>query len=102
MQAALRGEALPVYAQRQRTERSPAILLRADLSLSSDAYATSQARVINVIREALYVFGSALSGSGDAFEILGFSSTRRQHEHIQHIEGFQSLGTTQCIPASAH
>ena len=82
------SEAPPVYAQRQRTERSLATLLLADLSLSTDAYATSQARVIDVIREALYVFGSALSGSGDAFEILGFSSVRRQHVRIQHIKGF--------------
>ena len=78
----------PVYAHRQRTERSLATLLLADLSLSTDAYATSNARVIDVIREALYVFGSALSGTGDAFEILGFSSVRRQHVRIQHIKGF--------------
>jgi nitric oxide reductase NorD protein len=65
-----------------------ATLLLADLSLSTDAYATSNARVIDVIREALYVFGSALSGTGDAFEILGFSSVRRQHVRIQHIKGF--------------
>ena len=78
----------PVYAQRQRGERSFATLLLADLSLSTDAYATSDARVIDVIREAMYVFGEALSGTGDAFEMLGFSSVRRQHVRIQHIKGF--------------
>ena len=58
------------------------------MSLSTDAYATSNARVIDVIRDALYVFGEALSATGDAFEVLGFSSVRRQHVRIQHIKGF--------------
>ena len=46
------------------------------------------ARVIDVIRDALYVFGEALAATGDAFEMLGFSSVRRQHVRIQHIKGF--------------
>ena len=78
----------PVYIRRQRGERSLATLLLADLSLSTDAYATDDARVIDVIRDALYVFGEALSATGDAFEMLGFSSVRRQHVRIQHIKGF--------------
>ena len=78
----------PVYIRRQRGERSLATLLLADLSLSTDAYATDHARVIDVIRDALYVFGEALSATGDAFEMLGFSSVRRQHVRIQHIKGF--------------
>ncbi|MDD2711689.1 MAG: VWA domain-containing protein [Simplicispira sp.] len=78
----------PVYIRRQRGERSLATLLLADLSLSTDAYATNHARVIDVIRDALYVFGEALSGTGDAFEMLGFSSVRRQHVRIQHLKGF--------------
>ena len=82
------SEAPPVYVQRVRAERSLATLLLADLSLSTDAYATQDARVIDVIRDALHVFGEALSASGDAFEILGFSSVRRQHVRIQHLKGF--------------
>ena len=78
----------PVYIRQQRGERSLATLLLADLSLSTDAYATDHARVIDVIRDALYVFGEALSTTGDAFEMLGFSSVRRQHVRIQHIKGF--------------
>ncbi|MGP1682328.1 MAG: nitric oxide reductase activation protein NorD, partial [Giesbergeria sp.] len=82
------SDAPPIYSRRERGERSLATLLLADLSLSTDAYATSDARVIDVIRDALYVFGEALSGTGDAFEMLGFSSVRRQHVRIQHIKGF--------------
>jgi nitric oxide reductase NorD protein len=77
-----------VFAERQRFERSLATLLLADLSLSTDAHATNEARVIDVIRDALYVFGEALHASGDAFEMLGFSSVRRQHVRLQHLKGF--------------
>ncbi|MBO9676782.1 MAG: VWA domain-containing protein [Acidovorax sp.] len=83
-----RTDAPPVFVQRMRAERSLATLLLADLSLSTDAYATPDARVIDVIRDALQVFGEALAASGDAFEMLGFSSVRRHHVRIQHLKGF--------------
>ncbi len=77
-----------VFARRTRGERSFATLLLADLSLSTDAHVDNDARVIDVIRDALYVFGEALQGTGDAFEMLGFSSVRRQHVRMQHLKGF--------------
>lgn len=77
-----------VYLRRERTERSLATLLLADLSLSTDAYATQDARVIDLIRESLFVFGEALAAGGDPFEMLGFSSVRRQNVRIQHLKGF--------------
>ena len=80
-----------VFAERQRFERSLATLLLADLSLSTDAHATNEARVIDVIRDALYVFGEALHATGDAFEMLGFSSVRRQHVRLQNLKGFGEL-----------
>ncbi|UJW78946.1 nitric oxide reductase activation protein NorD [Hydrogenophaga sp. SL48] len=82
------SESPAVFTRRVRTERSLATLLLADLSLSTDAYATQTARVIDVIRDALYVFGEALSASGDPFEMLGFSSVRRQNVRIQHLKDF--------------
>lgn len=77
-----------VYTRLVRTERSLATLLLADLSLSTDAWATQQARVIDLIRDALFVFGEALSASGDAFEMLGFSSVRRQNVRVHQLKGF--------------
>ena len=77
-----------VFSRRVRSERSLAMLLLADLSLSTDAYATQNARVIDVIRDALYVFGEALSASGDPFEMLGFSSVRRQNVRIHQFKSF--------------
>jgi nitric oxide reductase NorD protein len=82
------SESPAVFTRRVRSERSLATLLLADLSLSTDAYATQTARVIDVIRDALFVFGEALAASGDPFEMLGFSSVRRQNVRIQHLKGF--------------
>ncbi|WP_066254804.1 nitric oxide reductase activation protein NorD [Hydrogenophaga flava] len=86
--SAPRSESPAVFSRRVRSERSLATLLLADLSLSTDAYATQTARVIDVIRDALYVFGEALSASGDPFEMLGFSSVRRQNVRIHQLKGF--------------
>ena len=83
-----RSESPAVFNRRVRSERSLATLLLADLSLSTDAYATQTARVIDVIRDALYVFGEALSASGDPFEMLGFSSVRRLNVRIHQLKGF--------------
>lgn len=77
-----------VWQRRVRGERSLATLLLADLSLSTDAWAGNDARIVDVIRDALWVFGEALAAGGDAFEMLGFSSVRRQNVRIQHLKGF--------------
>ena len=72
-----RVESPAVFSRRVRIERSLSTLMLADLSLSTDAYATQQARVIDLVRDSLFVFGNALDGVGDPFEMLGFSSVRR-------------------------
>ena len=87
-QGQLRSDTPAVYTRRTRGERSLATLLLADLSLSTDAYASDDARVIDVIRDALYVFGEALSAVGDPFAMWGFSSVRRQNVRMQHLKGF--------------
>ncbi|MBP6666997.1 MAG: VWA domain-containing protein, partial [Ottowia sp.] len=71
------GESPAIFSRRVRSERSLSTLMLADLSLSTDAYATHAARVIDLVRDSLYVFGNALDGVGDPFEMLGFSSVRR-------------------------
>ena len=84
--AAVRDASPAVMSRRVRQERSLATLLLADLSLSTDAGVPQAVgggdgayrRVIDVIRDALFVFGEALDATGDPFEMLGFSSVRRQ------------------------
>lgn len=77
-----------VHVRRVRNTRSLATLLLADLSQSTDAYVDDYTRVIDVIRDALYVFGEALGATGDPFAMLGFSSVRRQHVRIHQLKGF--------------
>lgn len=77
-----------IYTRAVRGQRSLATLLLADMSLSTDAYVNNDQRVVDVIRDALWVFGQALQGTGDAFEMLGFSSVRRSHVRLQHLKAF--------------
>lgn len=76
-----------VYTRRSNGERSLSTWLLADLSQSTDAYANNDQRVIDVIRDALYVFGEALHAVGDPFAMWGFSSVRRQHVRLQQLKG---------------
>lgn len=85
---ALHSDTPAVYCRRVRGERSLSTLLLADLSQSTDAYASDTARVIDVIRDALYVFGEALNAVGDPFAMWGFSSVRRHNVRMQRILGF--------------
>ncbi|GAB4401325.1 MAG: VWA domain-containing protein [Rhodoferax sp.] len=85
---ACQREAPPVYLRHAPAQRSLVTLLLADLSLSTDAYASEQQRIIDVIRDALWVFGEALSATGDAFALWGFSSVRRQQVRLQYLKNF--------------
>jgi nitric oxide reductase NorD protein len=70
-------ESPAVFSRRVKSERSLSTVILADLSLSTDAYATQEARVVDLVRDSLFVFGDALHSVGDPFEMLGFSSVRR-------------------------
>ncbi|WP_180126780.1 nitric oxide reductase activation protein NorD [Rhodoferax sp. BLA1] len=92
----LHTDSPPIYTRRALSERSLATLLMADLSLSTDAYATPTERVIDVIRDALYVFGEALSAVDDPFAVWGFSSVRRNHVRLQHLKAFDEPWNESC------
>ena len=83
-----RDDSPAVFHRHERGERQLATLLLADLSLSTETYVDDERRVIDVVRDALFVFGEALTACGDAFQMLGFSSVRRQHVRLQHLKGF--------------
>lgn len=85
-----------VYVRQGKTQRSLSTLLLADLSLSTDAYASNEQRVIEVIRDALYVFGEGLGATGDAFAMWGFSSVRRQHVRLNHLKSFDDDWNEAC------
>lgn len=80
------GEQL--FQSLERRQRDLACLVLADLSLSTDAWVSSEARVIDVIRDALLLFGEALRATGDRFALCGFSSVRRQQVRFHRFKDF--------------
>lgn len=82
------GHERGLYQQLARQERDLACLLLADLSLSTDAWVNNRGRVIEVIRDSLFLFAEALAVTGDRFALYGFSSRKRQHVRVQRIKTF--------------
>ncbi len=78
----------PVYRDCKNETRDLSCLLLADLSLSTDAHINNTARVVDVIRDAVYLFSEALSVTGDRFALHGFSSRNRNHVRFYNIKGF--------------
>ncbi len=64
-------------------------LLLADLSLSTDAWISNHARVIDVIKESLFLFSESLHASQDRFAIAGFSSRRREKIYFHILKHFK-------------
>jgi len=77
-----------LYRELRQGARDLACLLLADLSLSTDTYVSDHARVIDVIRDALFLFGEALGATGDRFAIQGFSSRKRDPIRVHLLKGF--------------
>lgn len=77
-----------VYRAQVNQQRDLACLLLADLSLSTDAYASDHARVIDVIRDSLFLFSEALSATGDSFAMYGFSSLKRGNVRFNRLKSF--------------
>jgi len=76
------------YRDLRPGKRDLACLLLADLSLSTDTWVSDHERVIDVIRDSLWLFAEALDAVGDAFAMAGFSSRRRDPVRVHRIKGF--------------
>ncbi|MEJ1354985.1 MAG: VWA domain-containing protein [Candidatus Sedimenticola sp. (ex Thyasira tokunagai)] len=63
-------------------------LLLADLSLSTDTWVNNQTRVIDVIRDSLFLFAESLSATGDQFAMYGFSSRKRDPIRYHQLKAF--------------
>ena len=79
----------PVYRELRNKTRDLSCLLLADLSLSTDAHINDDARVIDVIRDSLFLFSEALSATGDRFALHGFSSRNRNNIRFYDIKTFE-------------
>lgn len=77
-----------LYRRLHSTHRDLSCLLLADLSLSTDASLNNDVRIIDVIRDSLYLFADALDASGDRFALYGFSSRRREHVRFHQLKTF--------------
>ena len=77
-----------LYRQLRNSYRDLSCILLADLSLSTDAYVNNDKKVIDVIRESLFLFAESLNVSGDKFALAGFSSKRRNHIRYYPIKDF--------------
>ena len=78
----------PVYKELRDDSRDLSCLLLADLSLSTDAHINNESRVIDVIRDSLFLFSEALNVTGDNFALHGFSSRNRNHIRFYNIKNF--------------
>ncbi len=72
-------------------ERDLSCLLLADLSLSTDSWINNEQRVIDVIRDSLFLFSEALAATGDRFALYGFSSRRRSHVRFHTLKRFDEF-----------
>ena len=77
-----------LYCSRRAQERDLACLLLADLSMSTDSWVSNEHRVIDVVRDAAFLFCEALSATGDRFGVYGFSSVRRGHVRFHVVKDF--------------
>jgi nitric oxide reductase NorD protein len=80
--------------------RDLACLLLADLSLSTDTWVDDHARVIDAIRDSLFLFAESLAATGDRFGMLGFSSRRRDPVRVHTLKGFDERYGPRCAGAS--
>ena len=77
-----------LYRSFHNAERDLSCLLLADLSLSTDAYVSNEQRIIDVVRDSLFLFSEALQATGDRFAMYGFSSRRRNHVRFHTLKSF--------------
>ena len=77
-----------LYRAHHYRDRDLACLMLADLSLSTDAWVSDSARVIDVIRDSLFLFAEALSATGDRFSLYGFSSLKRDNVRFHVLKEF--------------
>mgnify|MGYP002629916375 CR=1 FL=1 len=77
-----------LYRELMSGARDLSCLLVADLSLSTDSWVNDDQRVIDVIRDSLFLFAESLNATGDQFSMIGFSSRRRDPIRIHLLKRF--------------
>jgi nitric oxide reductase NorD protein len=83
---AVEGDSL--YREIRSGARDLACQLMADLSLSTDTWVDDHHRVIDVVRDSLWLFAEALDATGDRFAMHGFSSRKRDPVRVHRLKAF--------------
>ncbi|MCW9013996.1 MAG: VWA domain-containing protein [Gammaproteobacteria bacterium] len=78
-----------LYKDLKTAHRDMACLLLADFSLSTDAWINNNERIIDVIRDSLFLFAESLTATGDRFAMHGFSSRNRNHIRFNLLKHFE-------------
>jgi len=77
-----------LYRDMRSGARDLVCALMADLSLSTDTWIDDHHRVIDVIRDSLFLFAESLAGTGDRFGLYGFSSRKRDPVRVHTLKDF--------------
>jgi nitric oxide reductase NorD protein len=77
-----------LYRDLRSGDRDLCCLLLADLSLSTDTWIDDRHRIIDVIRDSLFLFGECLHATGDRFSLYGFSTRKRDPVRVHAIKNF--------------
>ncbi|MHB1229992.1 MAG: VWA domain-containing protein [Halothiobacillus sp.] len=76
------------YLDQRKRERDLSCLLLADFSLSTEAWVGDEQRVIDVIRDSLFLFSETLSMTQDNFALYGFNSKQRSDVRFHTLKAF--------------
>ncbi|MBA56798.1 MAG: nitric oxide reductase [Pseudomonadales bacterium] len=77
-----------LFKEVRRHHRDLSCLLLADLSLSTDAAVSDDHKVIDVIRDGLFLMSEAMEATGDRFAMAGFSSKHRHKVRYYPLKQF--------------
>ena len=77
-----------LYRELRSGDRDLCCLLLADLSLSTDTWIDDSHRIIDVIRDSLFLFAECLQATGDRFSLYGFSTRKRDPVRVHKIKSF--------------
>lgn len=76
------------YRRLTKDHRDLSCLLLADVSMSTDAGITDEKKVIDVVKDSLVIFSSALASSRDNFALYGFSSVKNKQIRYHLLKNF--------------
>ncbi|MFC3195917.1 nitric oxide reductase activation protein NorD [Marinicella sediminis] len=85
-----------LFRRRAPVNRDLATLILTDLSLSTDAHVNNDKKVIDVIKESLFLLSAGLSAADERFAIAGFTSRKRNHVRYYPIKSFEQPFDQRC------